>query len=147
MVSPGLKSTSLYGPVPTGFVLFGASRDLPPLYASKRCLGMIWPREAPQKASDQNGVGFLKVIFAVWLSTLSMRAMSVYAPDVTAAVAGSAAYSQLKTTSSAVNGLPSCQFTPRLSFHVTEVPSRATPPFCTLGISAASTGMRLPSGS
>jgi hypothetical protein len=31
----------------------------------------------------------------------------------------------LKTTSSAVNGLPSCQVTPRLSFQVTDLPSAA----------------------
>ena len=48
---------------------------------------------------------------------------------MTAAVAGSAAYSQLKTTSSAVNGLPSCQLTPCFSFQVTDMPSAARPPF------------------
>ncbi len=47
------------------------------------------------------------------------------------AVAGSATYSQVKTQSSAVNGLPSCQVTPFFSFHVTDLPSLATPPFCT----------------
>ena len=45
---------------------------------------------------------------------------------MTAAVAGSAAYSQLKTTSSAVNGLPSCQCTFFLRFHTTQVPSLAS---------------------
>ena len=65
----------------------------------------------------------------------------------TDAVAGSAAYSQVNTQSSAVKGLPSCQVTPFLSFHVTDLPSFATPPFCTLGISAARVGARLPSGS
>src|SRR4051812_23374650 len=85
--SPGLKSAYLYGPVPTGLMLFGASRDLPPLYASNRCFGMIMPR-LPQKASDQNGVGFWKVIFIVWLSILSMRVMSLYELIVVAAVAG-----------------------------------------------------------
>ena len=45
---------------------------------------------------------------------------------VTAAVAGSSAYSQLKTTSSAVNGLPSCQVTPCFSFQVTDLPSAAS---------------------
>ena len=66
---------------------------------------------------------------------------------VRAAVLGSRTNSQLNTTSSAVNGLPSCQVTPFLSFQVTDLPSLATPPFCTVGISAASTGNRLPSGS
>src|SRR5262249_952434 len=64
---------------------------------------------------------------------------------VTAAVAGSAAYSQLNTTSSAVNGVPSCQLAD-LSFHVTDMPSAAMPPFWRLGISAASTGKSSPSG-
>jgi len=71
-----------------------------------------------------------------------------YAADpATAAVAGSAAYSQLKTRSSAVNGFPSCHVTPRLSFQVTDLPSRATPPFSRLGISWARIGKRVPSGS
>jgi hypothetical protein len=65
----------------------------------------------------------------------------------TDAVAGSEQYSHVKTQSSAVKGLPSCQLTPRLSFHVTDLPSRASPPFCTVGISAARLGARLPSGS
>src|SRR5207249_8452578 len=89
--------------VPTGLRFVGASRDLPPLKASKRCLGMSIP-VGPQKGADQNGVGVLKTILMVWLSSLSMRAMSRYWPEVVAAVAESAAYSQLKTTSSAVNG-------------------------------------------
>ena len=40
-----------------------------------------------------------------------------------AAVAGSIAYSQLNTTSSAVKGWPSCQVTPFFSFQVTDLPS------------------------
>jgi len=68
-------------------------------------------------------------------------------PIVTAAVAGSAAYSQLNTTSSAVNGLPSCQVTPFLRFQTTHFPSRPSPPLSTLGMSAASTAARFPSGS
>ena len=66
------------------------------------------------------------------------------------AVAGSATYSQLKTQSSAVKGLPSCQTTPFLSCHVTDLPSLAMPPFCAVGISAARTGdevaVRIPGG-
>src|SRR5258705_9912533 len=109
-MSPGLKSTNLYGPVPTGFVLAGASRDLSPLNAWKRCLGMIMP-DGPQKPADQNGIGDLNESLTVWLSTLSIVLMSRYWPTVTAAVAESITYSQLKTTSSAVNGLPSCHAT------------------------------------
>ena len=75
-MSPGLKSANRYGPVPTGLRLVGASRDLSPLYAWKRCFGMIMPR-MPQKGSAQNGVGFLKTIVIVWPSGLSMRSMFV----------------------------------------------------------------------
>ena len=66
---------------------------------------------------------------------------------MTAVVAGSAAYSHVKTKSSAVSGLPSCHCTFRLSFQVTDSPSRATPPFWSVGTSAARTGTKLPSGS
>src|SRR3989442_3833763 len=145
-MSPGLKSTNLYGPVPTGLRFAGASRDLAPLNGSNRCLGRLMPRK-PQKPSAQNGVGFLNTSFTVWLSSLSIRAMSLYELIVVAAVAESAAYSQLKTMSSAVNGLPSCHTTPFLSLHVTDLPSLATAPFWLDGISAARIGTRLPSGS
>ncbi|MET3345622.1 hypothetical protein ABIF52_006003 [Bradyrhizobium japonicum] len=62
-----------------------------------------------------------------------------------AAVARSAAYCQVKTTSSAVKGLPSCHRTPCFSFQVTLVPSGERPPFALVGTSAARQGMRLPS--
>ena len=68
-------------------------------------------------------------------------------PMVVAAVAGSEAYCQLNSTSSAVNGWPSCHFTPCLSFQVTDLPSLARPLFSRSGISAARTGSRYPSGS
>ena len=68
------------------------------------------------------------------------------APE-TAAVSGFRAYSQVKTTSSAVNGFPSCHLTPRFSFQTTERPSSASPSFSLLGISAARNGTRLPSPS
>src|SRR5215475_9215662 len=127
-MSPGLKSTKRYAPVPTGLRLAGASRDLPPLKGSNRCLGMIMPR-TPTKASAQNGVGLGKVTLTVWLSTLSTL-RSLYVPLVVQALAGSAAYSQLKTTSSAVKGLPSCHCTFFFSFQVTDLPSLATAPIC-----------------
>src|SRR5881396_1729922 len=107
---------------------------------------MIIPR-LPQKASDQNGCGALKLTLTVWLSSLSIREISRYEPLVHAAVSGSATYSQLKTTSSAVKGLPSCQVTPFLSRHLTQVRSLARPPFWTVGTSAARMGTTLPSGS
>ena len=62
-------------------------------------------------------------------------------------MAGSAANSHVNTTSSAVKGFPSCHWTFRLSFQVTERPSFATPPLSSVGTSAARTGTRLPSGS
>ena len=101
---------------------------------------------APTKASAQNGVGFLKVILTVRSSIFS-TVMSRWMPMVTVAVAGSRAYSQLNTTSSAVNGLPSCHLTPGFSFQVTDMPSAERPPFCSEGISAASTSFMLPSAS
>ena len=143
-MSPGVKSVNLYGPVPTGFKLFGASRDLAPLYASNKCLGMIEPCAPPTNGIAQNGVTLSKVIFTVWLSTASTF-MSLYEPIDTAAVAGSEAYCQLKTTSAEVKGLPSCQVTPRFSFHTTVLPSLDRPPFAAEGISAARFGIRLPS--
>ncbi len=100
----------------------------------------------PTKASAQYGVGLGKVTRTVWLSTFSAL-MSLYVAIQAAAVAGSAAYSQLNTTSSAVNGLPSCHCTPFLSFQVTVLPSFESPPFCRLGTSVARMGARLPSGS
>src|SRR5215467_12600098 len=146
-MSPGLKSRNLKGPVPTGLRFVGASRDLSPLKAWKRCLGMTGPVAAPQNAAAQNGVGDLKPILTVWLSTLSILTMFWYDPMVTAAVAGSITYSHVNTTSSAEKGWPSCQATFFLSFHVTDMPSFATCPFWRLGASAASTGTTLPSGS
>src|SRR5437762_740726 len=62
-------------------------------------------------------------------------------------VAESAANSQVRTTSSAVKGWPSCHTTPCLSFHVTDVPSLASPPLSRLGMSAARIGTKLASGS
>ncbi len=99
---------------------------------------------AAQNAVAQNGVGLGKVTRIVCESILSTLT-SLKTPEVTAAVAGSLAYSQVKTQSSAVNGCPSCQVTPRLSFQVTLLPSAATPPFSRVGTSAARMGTRLPS--
>ena len=62
--------------MPTGFRLAGASRDFAPLNGSKTCFGMICP-VGPQNGSKGNGAGRLKVILAVWLSSLSILAMSL----------------------------------------------------------------------
>src|SRR5262249_23257513 len=144
-MSPGLKSTNLYAPVPTGFKLFGASRDLAPLKGSNTCFGRIMPR-TPQNASAPHGAGLWKTTRIVWLSTFSTL-MSLYVAMLTDAVAGSATYSHVNTQSSAVNGLPSCHATLFLRCHVTDLPSLARPPFWAVGISAARTAERLPSGS
>src|SRR5262245_59296394 len=95
----------------------------------------------------QYGVGWVKVTLTVCESVASTCLTLRNTPILGDAVAGSAAYSQLKTTSSAVNGLPSCQSTLGLSRQVTVVPSFDTPPFCTLGTSRARTGVMLPSRS
>src|SRR5262245_14312215 len=110
------------------------------------CLAMTWPL-GPQNGSKGNGAGRLKVILAVWLSSLSIRTMSLYAPEVTAVEAGSATHSHVATTSSALNGFPSCQATPFFNRHVTDVPSFEIPPFWGVGTSAARIGRRFPSGS
>src|SRR5258706_10533956 len=107
---------------------------------------MIWPR-VPQNASAQKGWALLKTIFTVWGSGVSILLISRYEPLVTAAVAGSATNSQLKTTSSAVKGLASCQVTPRLSFQVTQVRSRGSVPPFTPCTSEARTATTLTSGS
>src|SRR6185436_11869245 len=106
-----------------GLLLFGASRDFPPLYGPNTCFGMIMP------VTSQKGVGCVNVTLTVCGSSASMRLTLRKTPALGDAVAGSAAYSQLKTTSSAVNGWPSCHCTLRLSRHVTAVPSFETPPF------------------
>ena len=80
----------------------------------------------------------------MWSSTFS-TVRSLQTAIVARRVAGSFTYSEVKTQSSAVKGLPSCQVTPFFSFQVTDLPSAARPPFSRLGISAARIGTRLPS--
>ena len=100
---------------------------------------------AAQNAVAQNGVGFSNVRRIVCESILSILVTGVNTPEVTAAVAGSRANSQVKMQSSAVNGWPSCQLTPFLSFQTTVLPSADRPPFSRVGISAARIGTRLAS--
>ena len=107
---------------------------------------MIAPGD-PQKTIGQNGSGFAKTTLTVWLSSFSTLVTGLYWPAVVAALAGSAANSHVKTTSSAVRGFPSCHWTPVLSFQVTDRPSWETPRFLRLGVSSASAGTRFPSGS
>src|SRR6185436_2297495 len=108
-----------YGPVPTGLRLLGASRERAPWYGANRCLGII----CSVAARCQIGVGLSNTTRTVCASTFSTALTLVYAPGVKAPVAESVANCQLNTTSSALNGAPSCQVTPRLSFHVVARPS------------------------
>src|SRR2546430_1100079 len=105
------------------------------------CRGMI------ALVISQYGVGWVKTNLTVSGSSASTCLTLRQTPTAGDPVAGSAVYSQLKTTSPAVNGLPSCQETPGFSFHVTDVPSFATPPFLTLGTSRARAGIMLACGS
>jgi hypothetical protein len=61
-------------------------------------------------------------------------------------VVGSAAYAQVKSTSSAVKCWPSCQATPCLRRQVTAVPSGDRLPLSTLGSSSTRIGIKSPSG-
>src|SRR3712207_5890442 len=117
-VSPGLKSTTLYGPVPTGLRLLGDCLAAAPLSFSKMCLGMMQPL-VPTKGMNQPGVTSVKLIFTVRLSTFSTLSIEVKLVMVLAAVCLSVAYSQVKTTSSAEKGWPSLHLMPSFSFHVT----------------------------
>src|SRR5688572_20562585 len=96
---------------------------------------------------DQSRVGSLNVTRASRSLTFSTDLMLVYWPCVTAAVAGSEAYSQLNTTSAAVRGLPSCHFTPLFSFQITHLPAGSSMPFSTEGTSLISRGTKFASAS
>src|SRR5438105_11329285 len=66
-------------------------------------------------------------------------------PDVAAAVSLVVTYFQVKTTSSAVNALPSDHFRPDFSFHVTVLPSAENPPLALVWISVTRLATGLPS--
>src|SRR4030095_13563685 len=100
---------------------------------------------SPVNATAQNGWGFLNTTFTVWVSRRSIRVISSYTPRELLAVGGALAHSQLKITSAAVKGAPSCHCTFFLSRQITHWPSLATPPLATLGISSARTGANVPS--
>ncbi len=94
----------------------------------------------------QLGVASLKVTLTVWSSSASTVATSCRASTVVAAVSLSVTYRWVKTTSRAVKGWPSLHLTPCFSFQVTLLRSRASPPFCSEGISAARKGTSFSSG-
>src|SRR3981081_2547413 len=75
------------------------------------------------------------------MTTVFASGDEIFAPTVLSfvveAVAGSAICWNVKTTSSAVTGVPSDHLRPGFSFQVTFVKSADTPPFATVGISAA----------
>ena len=140
-------------------VTIGSYKDIKCEKIDSHTVRVLFPKATPfwgdafcsmprvlQNASPQNGVGLGKRTRTVWESIFS-HLMSLYEPMETVEAAGSEAYSQLKMTSSAVNGWPSCQVTPRFSFQTTLRPSAESPPFSRLGISAARTGCSSPSAS
>ena len=93
------------------------------------------------------GLGSLKLTTTVFGSLASTFVTPSAVSVVDAAVLGSAMYCQVKTTSSAVSGVPSDHLMSGLSFQVMLFWSLETPPFSSVGISAARTGTGLPSGS
>src|SRR5450755_4346593 len=92
------------------------------------------------------GFGSLKFTTTVIGSLASTLVTPSTICVVLAAVLGSATYCQVKTTSSAVNGVPSDHLMPGLSFHVMLFWSAEIPPLATVGISDASSGTGTPSG-
>ena len=44
-----MKSSTMYGPVPNGLMLSGASRDLAPTKSFRMCFGRIWPFVADER--------------------------------------------------------------------------------------------------
>ena len=88
----------------------------------------------------------MRQVISVWLTTVTSRRRSWPArrPDRNF---GSTSRARLYFTSSAVKGVPSCHFTSERSFTRQCSPSADTPPFSTVGISAARSGTKLPSGS
>ena len=75
------------------------------------------------------------VVYAATIEVTSVKFEVALQPP-----SGFMQYSPENTTSVAVSGVPSDQITPGFSFQVIEVKSAATPPFSTVGISAASAG-------
>src|SRR5690606_41376847 len=73
-------------------------------------------------------------------STASTLATPANEPDCVQPVCSSVQYSQVKTASSAVMGVPSDQTRPSLRVQVMDIRSSATPPFSVVGPSAASAG-------
>src|ERR1700682_1371861 len=143
--SPGLKSVTLYGPVAMGARLPGASLDLSPMKSWNCFFWMMLPRPET-KIWYGYGFGSLNVTTTVAGSLASTLTTPSAIWVSLAAVLGSPTYCHVKTTSSAVNGVPSDHFTPGLSFQVIVVWSFETPPLSRVGISAARLGTGLPSG-
>ena len=70
-MSPGLKSTNLYGPVPTGLMLVGCIARLGADERLEHVLGQDHAVGAPRTRSAQNGVGLLNVTRTVCESIFS----------------------------------------------------------------------------
>ena len=77
--SPGLKSSTMYGPVPNSLVFSGASRDFAPMKSFMMCFGRTAPLP-PANGTCQPPVGSLKVIFTVFGSTAWTLSTFAYVP-------------------------------------------------------------------
>src|SRR5215212_1280948 len=102
--------------------------------------------EKPTNAMNGLVLASFQVILAVVGSTASTLLIGSKLLAVVQAVAGSAQYCHVKTTSSAVKSVPSDHLTPDLSFQVMLRLSLAIPPFSYEGISSARRATGLPSG-
>ena len=123
------------GPVPIGpkfwSVQVGA---FTPLQASNWAFCRIGDCD-PTKAENGSARGESKVTLTVCGSTASTAVMPSNLASCAQPPSGSMQYSAVKTTSSAVSGVPSDHFTSSARFQVTEVRSSAMPPFSSDGIS------------
>src|SRR5262245_2490113 len=102
---------------------------------------------APVAATNEKyglGFGSFQVSLTVVGSTASTFSIGRKFARVKQAVASSAQYCQVNTTSSAVKSLPSDHLMPGLSFQVTVLRSLETSPFSTVGTSAARFSESLP---
>src|SRR5687768_11580860 len=113
-----MKSRTLYGPVPMGFLSAAQSAALAPKQPWNWCFCSIVPwGPTPHWRTYGRGDRY------VTTTVVESRVTTLWTPSqrskVVAAVAGSHWYWYVKTTSSAENAVPSDHFTPSRSFHVT----------------------------
>ncbi len=128
------------GPVPTGLLLYATWLMFG--YCASRCFGNTGNGAAPiAKNVAMNGAkGRLRWTTAVYLSGSSMRRIRSYPVRVWTLLLGFIAACHENTTSSALNGTPSCHVTPRRKWYVIVRPSREIPPLAGVGTVVASSG-------